>query len=324
MIRLHSRNCLVIAADGTLQSLDGEALRQRLQRAFRTCGISEQWTADHVALTIEEHVASRPDADLAPMAEVDLHAMVLAVLPAAGFEDVGRAYEALVPLPARPPDPDPFRPWERARIEAEVATALPLAEGERCAIVSQVEAALVSLSLTQVRSELIRSLARHFLQQGAAGAAPTAAETPWLLPPGGWPVAAVPDAERLLAAGVLGLPPVSRFLPRLRIELDLRRLASLCGAPPLTELVYLPTVARTLDCVALLFDRAQSAVRALLLPTAAVPAGHLLVCGLEETARSAFPPQSARASQTLCRDLRALVEAKLTDLGSDSLLLTFR
>jgi hypothetical protein len=366
MIRLHSRNCLVTAVDGTVRSLDGDALRHDLRRAFRACGVAEEWTADHVALIIEEHVLSRPGTELPPIAERDLHAMVLALLPAAGFADVGQAYEALIPSAARPAEPDPFRPWDRARIEAELARLLPLGPQERAAIAARTRDALAALGLAQVRSELVRSLARHFLQQGAAGCAArpgqdtqgppadrswptasplahppspspeagaqrrenslggTAPEGPWYLTPDGWPVAAVPGAGRLVEAGVLRVLPVARFLPRLRLEFDLERLAAASGTPPLPEIVFLPALARALDCVVELLARAEAAVRAAVTLPAPTLTAHLLASGLDTAVRTAILPQSARASKALCHEIRATVRAKLAKARASTVLLTFR
>jgi len=324
MIRLHSRHCLVTGADGTVHSLDGDALRHDLRRAFRACGITEDWSADHLALVIEEHVASRPEADHPPLAERDLHAMVLALLPAAGFEDVGRAYADLVPEATMPLDPDPFRPWDRGRIDADLEALLPLAADERAAIAAQTEAALASLRLAQVRSDLIGSLARHFLQRRSAPCPEAATDSPWCLPPGAWPVGAVPDAERLIAAGVLSAFPVSRFLPRLRLELDLCRLAGSSGTPPLAEIVLLPALARALDGVVALFAEAHRAVWAVLPPPERRLPMHLRVRSLDDCVRNAMLPQCPRARKALCHDIRATIEAKLLAAGHTAMLLTFR
>ncbi len=324
MIQLHSRHRLVAADDGTVRSFDGEALRHDLRCAFRACGITDDWAADHIACVIEEHLSSRPAADLPPLPERDLHAMVLALLPAAGFADVGQAYQARLPAAAVPPDPDPFREWDRARIATELAGVLPLAEEECARIASQTESALRALGLDRVRSELIRSLANHFLHQtGASGAPQPSPESPWCLRPEGWPVAGVAGAEALVRAGALRPLPVSRFLPRLRLELDLRRLAAACGTPPLPEIVFLPALARALDCAVRLLALAGEAVRGILKPDASAPPAHVLVRGLEETVDHAILPQSARARKALCREIRATIEAKFPERADGSLLLTF-
>jgi hypothetical protein len=323
MIKLHSRHCLVTAADGSVRSLDVDAVRRDLRRSFQACGVREDWCADHIALVIEEHAASRAAPEQPPLAEPDLHAMVCALLAASGFEDVGKEYRALLPAAAAPIDPDPFRPWDRARIAAELTHVIPLDEEERATIVARTEAALSALRLRLVRDELIRALGGHFLQQTVTENPPTAPDSPWLLPPGGWPLGEVAAAEGLVHAGVLRLLPVSRFLPRIRLELDLLRLAAASGAPPLTEIVYLPALAHCLDCIVALLAQARAAVSPLL-SRPRLPAAHLVVCGIAAAVGEIARPPSARAGKALQREIRALVEGRLPTSGDAAVMVTFR
>ncbi len=323
MIKLHSRHCLVTGADGGVRSLDVEAVRRDLRQSFQACGMREDWSADHIALVIEEHASSRGGPDQPPLAEPDLHAMVCALLSASGFEDVGEQYRTRVPMAAEPPDPDPFRPWDRARIAAELTHVIPLDDEERTAIAGRTEAALNALRLPLVRAELIRSLGRHFMQQTATAAPSPAPDSPWLLPPGGWPLDGVAGAESLLHAGTLRLLPVSRFLPRVRLELDLLRLATASGTPPLTEIVYLPALARCLDCIDALLAHARCRVSSLLSRPRPPPA-HLVVHGLEAAVSQVVLPASAPAGKALQREVRAMIESRLTANGDDAVLVTFR
>lgn len=322
MIKLHSRHCLVAAPDGTVRSLDVEALRRNLRRSFRSCGVSEDWTADHIALVIEEHAAGT-STDRPPLAERDLHAMVSALLAASGYEDVGRHYRDLVPAAADCAAPDPFRAWDQARIEAELSALLPVDESERQGIVARTASALAMIGLTAVRSELIRELGQHVLRRVVDERRPGAADSPWLLRPDEWTVAAVPDAARLVAAGALCLHPVSRFLPRIRLELDLRRLATLAATPPLPEIILLPALAHGLDAIAGLIAQTRRALadRGL---QGVPPTAHLGVAGLDETVAEAVLPQSARAAKALRHEIEAIVTAKLPVGTERAALVTFR
>jgi len=108
-----------------------------------------------------------------------------------------------------------------------------------------------------------------------------------------------------------------------RIELDLPRLAGSIATPPLAEIVLLPALAQTLDVVAALFAAAHHALRNALPPPQPRLPRHLRVYGLDACVRNAVLPQSPRARKALCRELRALVEAKLPDPGDSTALLTF-
>ena len=141
MIKRHSIHSLVAAADGTVRSLDVEALRRDLRRSFHDCGISENWTADHIALVLEEHAAGT-GTDRPPLAEHDLHAMVSALLSASGYEDVGREYRKLVP-PRSGPTTRPFRAWIMPA--SRRAGRYRLTAPERATIVAQTAAALAGL-----------------------------------------------------------------------------------------------------------------------------------------------------------------------------------
>jgi hypothetical protein len=323
MIKLHSRHCLVTAADGSVRSLDVEAVRRHLQHSFQACGMREDWSADHIALVIEEHASSRSGPEQPPLAEPDLHGMICTLLSASGFEDVSREYRARVPASAEPPDPDPFRPWDRARIEAGLQQVIPLDEDERAGIVARTEAALTALRLPLVRTELIRALGCHFMQDSAIGNSSPPPDSPWLLPPGGWPLGDVADAERLVRLGALRLLPVSRFLPRVRLELDLLRLVAVSGTPPLTEIVYLPALARCLDCIGALLTQVRRVVSPLLSPPRS-PAAHLVVCGTEAAVSEIVPARSARAGKALQGEILGLIESRLPAGGAAAVLVTFR
>jgi hypothetical protein len=323
MIKLHSRHCLVTAADGHLHSLDVDTVRRDLQESFQACGMREAWSADHIALVIEEHASSRTVPDQAPLAEADLHAMVCTLLSASGYEDVGREYRRRVPAAAVPSDPDPFLPWDHERIAAVLRQIVPLDAEERAAIAARIEAALGSLELRLVRQELLESLGRHLMQQNATQSTPAAADSPWLVPPGGWPLEGMVEAERLVRAGVLRPLPVSRFLPRLRLELDLSRLATVSGTPPLTEMVYLPALGHCLDCVRELLTQVRRSL-APLLPSAPPPSAHLVVCGLKAAVRQVVPPPSVRAGKALLREITATIEDRLPASGSVAVMVTFR
>jgi hypothetical protein len=67
MIKLHSRHCLVTTADGSVRSLDVAAVREDLRRSFQACGMREDWSADHIALVIEEYASSRGEPEPPPL-----------------------------------------------------------------------------------------------------------------------------------------------------------------------------------------------------------------------------------------------------------------
>jgi hypothetical protein len=324
MIKLHSRHCLVTGADGGVRSLDVDAVRRDLQHSFQACGIREEWSADHIALVIEEHASSRTGPDQPPLAEPDLHAMVCALLAASGFEDVGRQYRARLPAGAEPVDPDPLRPWDLAQIAAELTHIIPLDDEERAAIAVRTESTLVTLGGRLARAELVRALGRHFMQQAVTEAsAPTADDSPWLLPPGAWPVGEVAGAECLVSAGALRPLPVSRFLPRVRLELDLVRLASASGVPPLTEIVYLPALGRSLDCINELLVQVRRVVVGLRSSSRSA-AAHVVVHGIDAVVSQIVLPQSAAAGRALQREVRALIEGRLSARDDAAVLVTFR
>ena len=134
---------------------------------------------------------------------------------------------------------------------------------------------------------------------------------------------AVPGAERLASTGVIRPHPVSRFLPRVRLELDLQRLAVVTGTPPLPEMLFLPALADALGCSAALLAQTGREIETRR-PHAAGAAAHLVVCGLDETIVAALLPQSPRATQALRNEVRAIVQAKLAAVPEGVVLVTFR
>lgn len=317
MIKLHSRHCLVQTATGAVQSLDTDRLRDDLQRAFRACGVSEDWIGDHIALVVEEHAAC-PGAETPPLGERDLHAMVSSLLTASGYEDVGRRYREQLPASAQTADPDPFRPWDMDRLDQDLANLLPLGGDERRAMVQRLAAALAGLGLSAVRTELLRELARHLLQQSAAPPFPPAS-SPFLMLPGQWPLYDSPAAAALAGVGALRAQAVSRFLPRLRLELDLARLAVSLGPPPVAEMAFLPALAQALDAALALL-----AVTRRRLDLASLPPAHLIVVGLEAAVDDALRPPTARAGKALRHELKAIVAAKLPPTGATAVYASFR
>ena len=323
MIKLNSRHCLVSAGDGTVRTLDLEAVRSDLLQSFRVCGIDAAWVADHIALVIEEHLASSADPAAEPLPERDLQAMVGTMLAACGYDDVARAYRQGLPEGLETAAADPFRPWDQARIEADLAHVLPLDLEERRALAAITAKALTAMGLLHVRSALIGELGCHVMQRAMVVDSTSAPDSLWLLAPTHWPLDTVPGAERLVADGVLGLLPVSRLLPRVRLEVDLRRLAATVGTLPLPELVYLPALARVAGCVAALIRAARQALPAGP-PRARSPAAHVVVRGLDEVLHDALLPQSARAAKALRQEVRAVLESRLPGAAGEPVLLTFR
>lgn len=326
MIRLSSKHTMVLDPQGTARTFDLDAVFTDLRRCFRDCGVNEPWIADHIAMVVEEQLGTAADRRTTMMQEKDVHAMVMSLLAASGYEDVAAYYRERRSLPVPSPHARDMKAWDKTRVNDTLLRLLPLHEQERQNLANQVTGALEQLGFSSVSTDLIEQLALHAVASGS-----NRDHTPdngqrkaWLLDADAWPVERCSDSTRKhMTRGILTAYPVSRVLPRVRLQLDLIAGAQEAGNPPLTELALLPAVNR---CAAAAAELLHKAVRQLadLHPDGPPMPPHLLVIGIDTVVDDLVVPQSARSRKQLRHDLLTAIQSRLEQDCGDDILITLR
>jgi len=327
MIKLSSRHTMVVDGEGALRSLDLDGVCADLYRCFRRCGIAEPWAADHIAMVVEEQLALRNSENSEPLAVADVHGMVSALLGASGYDDVRREYRQSNPTLEPSPNQDELLPWDAQRIRAEIGHCLPMAREQTARLEAQTMDALGSLGLQQVSSEFIGQLAVHILRRDATVSATAGADEPgmpWLVAPGQWPVLFDAGVTRdLMGEGVLKLYPVSRFLPRVRLRMDLAPLGRALPVPMLAAITLLPRIHRAVLASMGFLEAAWAHVDALL-GAAEAPAPRLIVTHLDALVEGVSSPPSPQQAKELRDEVRHLILSHVAAWHDGRILVTFR
>ncbi|MBN2449131.1 MAG: hypothetical protein JXR77_02010 [Lentisphaeria bacterium] len=325
MIKLSSRNAMVLGPDGKARTMDLDALREDLRRSFQRCGIREPWTADQVAMVVEEHVTERDRHPTPILCEADVHAIVISLLCANGFADVGQEYQHLHRAQTRCGRADAtLTVCDASRVRHILATSLPLDAEALERLAQATSAALAGLGLERATTELIRQVAIHLVHRDAHAVSPPEPadhDGVWLLPPGQWPVDLVSsETAGLVARKHLEPLPVSRVLPRARAVLDLARVAAARAPEGLTELAFLPALHRCARAAAELLEATTRLVAARTPGRRPLPP-RLLTRGFETALASHFVPMCPRSAALLRSEVQqVLADGLLATCGPEAIL----
>jgi len=167
---------------------------------------------------------------------------------------------------------------------------------------------LLGLHFPEASDELVRQLAAHVLHHrvpgeavdvGAAGECgkDPVAEVIELLPEG---------VLKRIESGVVSVHPVSRALPRVRLVIDLPRLAEELGVPPLTELSVVPGFRFLCRELIPLFDTLRGTTHCTEPDPLLVPS-HLVFVGFETLSEDLMVPMSRRDTRAFFKELSAIV-----------------
>lgn len=319
MIKLSSRNCMVLGNDGRRRSFCAEDIQRNLLVCFRQCGVQDDWLAEHIGLLVAEHVAATRSDVHGISCEADLDRVIVAALLDAGYADVAERYAGLRRLPQVDPVAGALSACDAARLHTVLARSFhDLSEAECDRLAARVGAALSQLGLDAVGDELIRQLAAH-LQRSTM---PRLAASEAVAAGHGSPPAPVRDwgehlggiAAALLGGRILSIPPVSRTMPRARVDLDLVRLAESAGGKPLTELGFMPRLhaaCRELrPALALVrHELARQQPHILSLPA------HVVVHGTDVVAADYFDAPTKRAVHLLAQEIEGVVHRHVAATG---------
>ena len=240
MISVSSGHLLI--RDGEIRrTFNPEDLRAALLEACRDTGFEEEWLADHLVLAVEEHLAHCRHQGAPLPTRADIDTLVVKILVDAGYADVGARYSQN--RTALPQLQDETRDtWTPVRVQTVLQETLPLTPEQLAVAADHTVQALRSLGFGAVGDELIRQLAVHGLMQNARPdeTEPGDADTMWLLTADDLARRTDPETAAFLQSRAVTVFPVSHVLPAARIRLHLDRLGNECGAPPLTELLFIP------------------------------------------------------------------------------------
>lgn len=325
MIKLYSRHTLTDARWGAEKSFDLDALREDLEKAFKTAGVNETWMADHIIVTLAAQSTAdyshNPSGNTQEQADqtkgVDF--VVCRMLVDAGYPDVAHAFAELKRM-SLPTASNNGAPWTEARIENVLRDTIPLSESARKRLSKQVVKKLETLDFAKASDELIRQLGEHILTTCAETERKrhhSQATANWLAAPGYWEGCFAGETAKLITDGILDLRPGTDLFPAPRGSVFLDTLARLCAQDALlTELVFFPRAEKA--CC-----QAAEAIRQLLNQSeadrSARPPGHLIVKGIRESIGHYFqvagPKQSQRLATELGNGIRlALAEYDTLDL----------
>lgn len=324
MIKLFSGSCFLLDRRGRQRSFSFEDLRGELCSCFQACGVHDAWAEEHIAFVIEEQLARLRREGHNTFAEDELRTLVFSVLCDSGYGDVAAVYRRAYGVPSAPAASDALTAWDDDRIASGLPRSLPLAEADRDILVTRVRDALTSLGLTTVSDEFIRQLGIHFVRSVEAGeSARAGGDSSWLFEPEHWRRSAPADLEALATAGVIGFHPVSRLLPRVRLDLDLTRLARTTGTVPLLEIAFLQSLRHTCRQLLELFNGIRSEI-VREVPHAAHHPSHLAVLGMARLIVDCTLPMRASAARAFTDEIVAVIRSEVEADAGFELLVTVR
>lgn len=299
-----------------------EQLHRELIKCFGACGIHDVWTSDSVACTIEEHLIRQGQNGNAPMAEDELHALVCSVLLAAGYHDVANRYRQLRDSgPNRAAGPG-VAPWDRVRLTDMIRRSHPLTQEAEQTLTTLVGNALQRLGFSVASDELIRQLAAHLLDMGMDSGSDRHA-SPWLFGPDQVNSISLASVLTPTYADAVRFHPVSRLVPRVRAELDLVRLVESLGTPPMTEMMVLPAIRRTLCRLRVSLSELWERLCRERAEAHHHPA-HLIVRGLGLVLADHLVPLARRQEKALIGEIDGLVKKDLADELDFELVISYR
>ncbi len=323
MIKLFSKSLMIAGRDGCQRSFCFDEVRRDLFTCFRACGIRDVWAAEHIAMIVEEQLECQHASGVNSFAEEQLEALLSSVLCASGYSDVATHYNEMHDLQAVAGVPA-FAAWDERRLEEILVRTLFLGREVCQELVPQVKQALLSLGFAKVSDSLISELGAHFLENrdGSAKELPHT-DLYWLLGPGDWDAFFSGPLAELVATGVLKFHPVSKLIPRARVELDLIRLADGVGEKPLTEIEFLPRVHDICTKIpeALTLARKEICQRK---PYAKHHPSHLIIRGLDSLLREYFVHLRRRQARAFAQEIVATVRRDVASQVSFEMVVTVR
>ncbi len=325
MIQLASTNLLVMDAQGRKRSFDADQLRRDLRQAFRTVGVTEDWLAEHIALTVEERIRSANDEQHCPMASTAVDKLVCTVLGAAGYNDVASEFSRIRDIDPLSHYRENMQPCSPERISALLRRSFPLADAQLQAISSQCADILRQHAFSLVSDRFICELAIHVIHRGPTQAADAASQGPAavLADNAAWRARVSPATGAFMDSAALRPLPLSTIFPRVRVAVDI---ASACAAQDgawLSELSLLstarPLCSAALELLAIMRGELQAQ-----LPNCADAPSHAIFTGCKSFLESAFSTSKRRDRLVLAQDLQELLQAALVRKAPFPLLLTVR
>jgi len=326
MIQLASTNLLVTDGQGRKQSFDTELLRRDLRQAFRTVGVTENWLAEHIALTVEERIRSTHDDQHCPLACSEVDKLVSTVLGAAGYNDVAHEFNRIRDIDPLSHYREMMQPCSLERISALLRRSFPLADAQLEAISSQCADILQQHAFTLVSDRFICEMAIHVIHRGptqptiAAAAQPQSAV---LTDSTAWRERVSTATGAFMDNAALRPLPLSTIFPRVRVAVDI---ASACAAQDgswVSELALLSTVRplcrAALELLTIMRDELQAQR-----PNCANAPSHAIFPGCKSFLDSAFSTTKRRERLVFSQDLQDLLKAALVRKAPFPLLLTIR
>ena len=324
MIQLSAQRFLVVDRQGRQRPFSLDDVRENLQACFTTCGVTDAWPAEHISMILEEHLVRQQQEQTDAVAEAEIDTLICSVLTATGYGDVAAEYQRVCHL--EPVDALSGRrtPWDERRLKTNLRLVLPLAEAELQELVHRVRGALQTLAISRVSDSFIRLLGAHLLQTAATGAREEQTdESPWLLTASDLAGFLEKRAGQLVSDGILQLHPVSRLLPRERVGLDLRQLATSMAPPPLTEIAFLPRLCSICRRVAPVMQQLHIEI-CNRKPHARFHPAHLIAQGVPVVVGRWLVPMNRRAASAFCQEVESVIRAEVIERVEFEVLLMFR
>jgi transcriptional regulator NrdR family protein len=331
MIRLTTSNLLVTDDQGRKQSFDTDLLRRDLRQAFRAVGVTEDWLAEHIALTVEERIRSANDEQHCPMAAPEVDKLVCTVLGAAGYNDVASEFSRIRDIDPLSHYRETMQPCSPERISALLRRSFPLAEAQLQSISNQCADILRQHAFSLVSDRFICELAIHVIHRGptqtggGAPGVPPAAATPAtvLSDTSAWRTRVCPTTGAYLDSAALRALPLSTICPRARVAVDIASAFAAQDGGWLSELSLFSTVrplcSAALELLMIMRDELQAQ-----LPNCADAPSHVIFPGCKSFLESAFSTSKRRERLIIAQDLHELLQAALVEKAPFPLLLSMR
>lgn len=244
MSGLNTVNLPAEEPDGVKAAVDSQALRVRLQAAFRQCSIDESWIADTMIDVLESKLQFSSEEGVV-LSEKDAEAVLVNALRDSGYSDVAGCF-------AQSPEfreesaaqPGKFRTWRQRELRAELQREFHLDRASLAYLLKALPEAISALSFSEATPALIAELARHLLKfrpETTPAETPAASAVTQYISASQWRLKLPQESRALLSEGVLKLMPVSDILPIAVAECRLCRLYEL-PSPPQLELELIPRI----------------------------------------------------------------------------------
>lgn len=332
MIQIASANLLVIDSQGRRQSFDPEQLRQDLRGAFRAFGVTEDWLAEHIALTVEERVRAGNDEHQTPLATAEVDQLICSVLSAAGYNDVAAEYSRMRHIDPLQRFRDKMLPWSPERLSTLLRRSFPLDDAQLQAISSPCADILRQLAFSLVSDTFLCELAIHVIHRGpgqprdAAGQANSPAERPAAAlagNPDAWLPRVDAPTRAYLGTRALRPLPLSSVFPRARVAIALATACRQDDAAWLSELTVMSALAPLSKAALDLLGVMRQDLVAQWPHFASAPS-HVIFPGFQPFLDSAFSSCKRRERLLLAQELQDLLHSSLVKKAPYPLILSFR